>query len=192
MSAPLSAGALGDQSGSAQRRPCKGLLARYASQNRGFYNDGSLADRPLRRARHHLRRVGGSFRARGGSGQRADAGDRGGGTRRRAGLSQAPIHHDRHRRRGHLFHPCVLPRLAGGVRIPDRRGALGRRRLHRHERLGARQCPHRPGRDPLACRRPRARVQGGRHYRSFGRRPGASRGHPLFRVSHRSAAFGPR
>jgi len=46
--------------------------------------------------------------------------------------------------------------------------------------------------DPLARRRPRARVQGGRHYRSFGRRPGASRGHPLFLLSHRSAAFGPR
>ena len=26
-------------------------------------------------------------------------------------------------------------------------------RLHRHERLGARQCAHRAGRDRLACRR---------------------------------------
>ena len=40
-----------------------------------------------------------------------------------------------------------------GDRLPDRRGALGRGRLHRHERLGARQRAHRAGRDRLARRR---------------------------------------
>ena len=34
-----------------------------------------------------------------------------------------------------------------GDRLPDRRGAVGRGRLHRHERLGARQRAHRAGRD---------------------------------------------
>ena len=41
-----------------------------------------------------------------------------------------------------------------GDRLRDRRGAVGRRGLHRHERLGARQRAHRAGRDQLARRRP--------------------------------------
>ena len=36
------------------------------------------------------------------------------------------------------------------IGFADRRRAVGRRRLHRHERLGARQRPHRPGRDAVA------------------------------------------
>jgi len=43
--------------------------------------------------------------------------------------------------------------LAGRHRLPDRRGAVGRRRLHRHERLGPRQRAHRAGRDLFARRR---------------------------------------
>ncbi len=46
-----------------------------------------------------------------------------------------------------------LLRLAGRNRLPDRRGALGRGRLHRHERLGAGQRAHRAGRHQLAGRR---------------------------------------
>ena len=38
-------------------------------------------------------------------------------------------------------------------RLPDRRGAVGRGRLHRHERLGARQRPYRAGGDDVAGRR---------------------------------------
>ena len=41
-----------------------------------------------------------------------------------------------------------------GDRLPDRRGALGRGGLHRHERFGARQRAHRAGGDQLARRRP--------------------------------------
>ena len=40
------------------------------------------------------------------------------------------------------------------VGFADRRGAVGRGRLHRHERLGARQCAHRAGGDDLAGWRP--------------------------------------
>ena len=37
--------------------------------------------------------------------------------------------------------------LPSAIGFAHRRRALGRRRLHRHERLGARQCAHRAGRD---------------------------------------------
>ena len=47
----------------------------------------------------------------------------------------------------------LLPRHAGRGRFRDRRGAVGRGRLHRHERLGSRQRPHRAGRDDVARRR---------------------------------------
>ena len=79
------------------------------------------------------------------AGNAAHAGDRGRDPGRRAGLSQAPIHDDRHRRRRDLRAAGLLPRHAGRGRLPDRRGAVGRRRLHRHERLGARQRAHRAG-----------------------------------------------
>ena len=39
------------------------------------------------------------------------------------------------------------------VGLPDRRGAVGCCRLHRHERLGSRQRAHRAGRDDVAGRR---------------------------------------
>ena len=77
------------------------------------------------------------------------AGDRRGHPGRRPGLSQAPVHHHRHRRRRHLHHRRLAPaRHLRRHRLPDRRGPLGRRRLHRHERLGPRQRAHRPGRQP--------------------------------------------
>ena len=47
----------------------------------------------------------------------------------------------------------ILPRLAHGDRLPDRRGAVGRGRLHRHERVGARQRAHRRGRAHAASAR---------------------------------------
>ena len=110
--------------------------------------------------------------------------------RRRAGLSQAPIHHHRHRRRRHLRHHRLDARLAGRRRLRRRRDPLRRHRLHRHERLGARQCARRAGRDQVARRRPRARLQVGRHHRHAGRRPRAARRHALFRLPHRHAAQG--
>ena len=39
------------------------------------------------------------------------------------------------------------------VGFADRRGAVGRHRLHRHERVGARQRAHGAGRDQVARRR---------------------------------------
>jgi K(+)-stimulated pyrophosphate-energized sodium pump len=45
-----------------------------------------------------------------------------------------------------IFVSRLVPaRLAGRHRLPDRRGAVGRGRLHRHERLGARQRAHGAG-----------------------------------------------
>ena len=60
-------------------------------------------------------------------------------------------------------------------RLPDRRGAVGRGRLCRHERLGARQCAHRAGRAQRARRRARHRLQGRRHHRHAGGRARAAR-----------------
>ena len=56
-------------------------------------------------------------------------------------------------------HPAGTLGLARRARLPDRRGAVGRRRLYRHERLGARQCAHRPGRAQGPRRGPRHRLQ---------------------------------
>ena len=62
-----------------------------------------------------------------------------------------------------------------GGRLRARRRAVGRLRLHRHERLGARQRAHRAGRDQ--GHRPGAgrRLQGRRHHRHAGGRPGPAR-----------------
>ena len=45
-----------------------------------------------------------------------------------------------------ISHPDHLPGLSGRHRLPDRRRAVGLHRLHRHERLGAGQRAHGPGR----------------------------------------------
>ena len=72
----------------------------------------------------------------------------------RAGLPEPPIHDDRDRRR--RARSCVLglaARLANGGRLRRRRGAVGSRRLHRHEHLGARQRAHGAGRAQRASTR---------------------------------------
>ncbi len=117
------------------------------------FNDSFMGDRALRSAFHRLRHLGDGVGCERRCRQSADAGNRGGRARRRAGLSQAPVHDDRHRRHRDLRAAGLFPRHAGRGRLPDRRGAVGRRRLHRHERLGARQCAHRAGRDDVAGRR---------------------------------------
>ena len=74
---------------------------------------------------------------------------------RRVGLPAAAVHDDRDRR-GRAVPPARLlqqARLGDGVRLPDRRGALGRRRLHRHERRRPLERPHGRG----GARRPRRR-----------------------------------
>ncbi len=78
-------------------------------------------------------------------------------------------------------------RLAGRDRLRDRRDAVGRGRLHRHERVGARQRAHRAGGDQVARRRSRHRLQGGRHHRHAGGGPRAARRHRLLRHPDRPA-----
>jgi hypothetical protein len=51
--------------------------------------------------------------------------------------------HHRHRRRGRHRHRRVFLGVHFGRRLRDRRGAFGRRRLHRHEHLGALERAHR-------------------------------------------------
>ena len=58
-----------------------------------------------------------------------------------------------HRRRRPGRPDLRLPRRPHRGRLRARRRALGRLRLHRHERLGARQRAHRPGRDAAASAR---------------------------------------
>ena len=152
-----------------------------------------MGDCALRSAFDRLRHLGDVFRPESGCRQRAHAGNRGGGGRRRAGLSQAPVHDDRHRRRRDFRAAGLLPRHAGCDRLPDRCGAVGRCGLHRHERLGSRQRAHRAGRDHLAGRRSRTRLQGGRDHGHARCRSRAARRHHLFRLSHpRHGAEGQR
>ena len=106
--------------------------------------------------------------------------------RARRPISSANIRRSPCRRR-HLRSARHPARLGGRLRLPDRRGALRRGRLHRHERLGARQCPHRAGGDEIARRRPRHRLQGGRGHRTAGRRPRAARRRGLLRDPHRGS-----
>ena len=77
-----------------------------------------------------------------------------GDLRRRAGrrprLPEPPIHHHRHGRRGDPDLARHLPRHPRRHRLRHRRGAVRRRRLCRHERLGARQRAHRRGRQAAA------------------------------------------
>ena len=98
---------------------------------------------------------------------------------------QAPVHDHRRRRRRGVHRSRASAFLDGGDRLPDRRDPVRRRRLHRHERFGARQRPHRAGGDEIARRRPRHRLQGGRGDRPARRRPRAARRRRLFRDSDR-------
>ncbi len=71
------------------------------------------------------------------AGQRRDAAHlrcRPGG---RAGLPQPPVHGDRRRRRRAVRRAHLHPGHIRRDRLPDRRHPVRRRRLHRHERLGA-------------------------------------------------------
>ena len=72
---------------------------------------------------------------------------------RRRRLPGAPVQDDRHRRRRARDPDRRLPRRDHRGRLRARRGAVGRLRLHRHERLGARQRAHRAGRDARASAR---------------------------------------
>ena len=81
-------------------------------------------------------------------GHGAHAGDRTRRAGRRRGVPSPPVHDDRDRRDRPVPPARLLPqaRLGHGRRLPDRRGALVGRRLHRHERRRALERAHRRGR----------------------------------------------
>ena len=163
-------------------------LAPY--DNRGRYYANLVAHRSVRRSGHRLRDLGHDLGAVGRCRQRENAGNRRGHPRGRAGLPEAAIFDHRRRRRRHLPDCRLFPRLAGRRRLCGRRHPVRRGRLHRHERVGARQCAHRASRDQVARRRARNRIPRRRHHRHAGGRPGAARRHALFRLPDRLAAYG--
>src|SRR5437667_4423469 len=83
-----------------------------------------MGDCALRSAFDRLRHLGDVFRSEIGCRQPAHAGNRRRGGRRRAGLSQAPVHDDRHGRRRDFRALGLLPRHAGCDRLPGWRGAV--------------------------------------------------------------------
>ena len=136
---------------------------------------GSFFDHCLRRALDRLRRRDDQGRSCLGSWNAAHARDRCRHPGRRQGLSRPPIHHDRHRRRGHLFRARVSARNAAGDRLRPRRHSVRRCRLYRHEHLGPRQCQNRPGRHQEPRRRLESRLPLRCNHRHAGRRPRPSR-----------------
>ncbi len=109
--------------------------------------------------------------------QRADAGDRGRHTGRRAGLPEPAVPHDRHRRRGARDHHRgrAAARPVDSDRLRARRRAVRRSRLHRDERLGPRQRAHRTGGDPGPQSCAQHRVPRRCHHRPAGGRPRSAR-----------------
>ena len=84
----------------------------------------------------------------------------------------------------------VFLELGDGGRLPGRRRALGPRGLHRHERLGARERPHRRGRAQGPERGAVGRVPWRRDHRHAGRRPGPARRRRLLLVPAGLGALG--
>ncbi len=141
-------------------------FAAWPSKTPGSFHANSVAHRSVRRSGDRLCHLGDL------SVMEADAGSErmqeiAAAVREGAqAYLQAPIHHHRRRRRRDLPDRRLFPRLAGRRRLCGRRHPVRRCRLHRHERLGARQCAHRAGRDRLARRRPRTRLPRRRHHRA--------------------------
>src|SRR5579875_2483790 len=71
-----------------------------------------------------------------------NAGDRGSDRRRCTSLSETPVHHNRRGWRHYFGGLWVSHFLADRHRISDRSCAVGCRRVHWHECVCARQCPH--------------------------------------------------
>ena len=113
--------------------------------------------------------------------QRPHARNRGGGAGRRVRLSEPAIHHHRHRRRDPADRDLRDAGLANRGRFRPRRLPLRPHRLHRHERLGARQRAHRAGRLARPQRRAQRRLQGRRHHRHAGGGPRPARRRRLLR-----------
>ena len=132
----------------------------------------------VRRDRNSVRRSLDPVDPRAARGQRAHARDRRRDQRRRARLPQPPVHDHRHGRPGAHGPDRDLPRRLYRGRLRHRRGALGRDRLHRHERLGARQRAHRGSRAHRPERGAQRRVPRRRHHRHAGGGPRAARASP--------------
>jgi hypothetical protein len=139
-------------------------------------NDHAFRRHRLRLAVHRLRDLGHPVGPRGRPGQCTYAGDCGRDPGGRAGLSHSPVHHHRACGRRGFPHHMVAPGRHRSDRLPDRRRAFGRCRLHRNARLGPRQCAHRAGCVEQPVGRPRHRLQGRRDHRNAGGRPRPSGG----------------
>ena len=112
-----------------------------------------------------------------------------GAGRRRGVSARSSTRRSRSSRRA--VHPARrLPqaRLGAGVRVPRRRGAVGRGRLHRDERRRPVERAHRGGRARRAEAGARRRLQGGLGHRAARRRPRPVRCHRLLLVPDRRAA----
>ena len=153
------------------KRSREGLLRTKIKE---FGKNHALCRHCLRPAFDPLRRVGHPVGACVRPGQPAYAGDLRRHPRRRAGLSGPAVHNHCDRRRRRL-HPCLVAAFRHRrSRLPDRRAVVGRGRIHRHARLGARQCAHGAGRLQQPRGRPRHRLQVRRHHRHAGGRFGAA------------------
>ena len=111
--------------------------------------------------------------------KRPDARDRGGDTGRGERLSQPSIPRYRRRRFGHRRPFVVASRSACGHRLCRRLHLVGRRRVYRHEHLGARQCADGRSRPFRHCPGADHRLPLGHRHRHAGGRPGASRSRRL-------------
>ena len=141
------------------------------------------ADPDLRRRRARLWRPDPADGPGRGGRHRPDARDRRRRAGRRDGVSQSPVHDHRRRRHRRLRPALDLPGLPRRLRLPDRRAALGCRRLHRHERVGPGQRAHRGGRQARTGAGARGRVSRRRGHRHAGGGTRAARRLDLLRHS---------
>ena len=113
--------------------------------------------------------------------QRAHAGDLGRGAGGRQGLPEPPVHDHRRGRHADRDRALAPAGLQDRDRIRHRRHPLRLGRLHRHERLGARQLARRRGGPRRRAAGARRRLQGRLGHRHARRRPGAARRRRLLR-----------
>jgi hypothetical protein len=119
-----------------------------------------------------------------GRGQRPNAGNRSRHPGRCGRLPGSAIQDHQHRGRGAGRADRLLPGRQDGHRLRDWRGAVGRLRLHRHERVRARQCAHRTGRHQGHWPGTGRGLSRRRHHRHAGGGPGPAGRDRLLLVPH--------